>query len=277
MEYILHNHENLLRFIIFSVVLSILLLWELWSPKRSYLRVYHRRLHNLALALINVLCVRYLLPIAAITAAEISAVYGWGVLSYINAGYWLTFIVSILLLDLLIYGQHVLMHKVPVLWRLHRVHHTDPEFDVTTALRFHPLEIILSMCLKVCVVIVIGAPTMAVLVFEIILNAAAMFNHSNIAIPQRIDRCLHWLLVTPDMHRIHHSVVKCETNSNYGFSVPWWDHLFSTYRAQPLIEHAKMKIGLYEFQGDKTVLLHWLLWQPFAKIVSSDDNKDNYS
>ena len=169
-------------------------------------------------------------------------------------------------MDLLIYGQHVIMHYIPLLWRIHRLHHTDLDFDVTTALRFHPLEIILSMFLKLLFIALLGAPVVAVIVFEIILNISSMFNHSNIQIPLRIDRILRYFIVTPDMHRVHHSVIKVETNSNYGFNIPWWDYIFRTYRPQPIAGHTKMKIGLNEFRGDKVVFLHWLLLQPFFSV-----------
>ena len=181
-----------------------------------------------------------------------------------DAGFWLAFFLSLLLMDLLIYGQHVIMHQIPLLWRIHRLHHTDLDFDVTTALRFHPFEIILSVFLKLIFIALLGAPVVAVIIFEIILNIAAMFNHSNIQIPLRIDRILRYFIVTPDMHRVHHSVKKVETNSNYGFNIPWWDYIFRTYRPQPAAGHTIMNIGLSEFQGDRVVFLHWLLLQPFV-------------
>lgn len=266
MEQILQNHEALFRLGAFSVVLLLMLLWEASNPKRTPLLGWSRRLNNLALVSLDVLLVRLLVPIATAAMAEISMTRGWGLFNIIDAGFWPAFVLSILLMDMFIYGQHVVMHKIPLLWRIHRVHHTDPDFDVTTALRFHPFEIILSMFVKFFFIALLGAPVAAVIVFEIILNISSMFNHSNIQIPLSIDRLLRLFIVTPDMHRVHHSVNKIETNSNYGFNIPWWDYIFHTYRAQPSAGHLKMRIGLNEFQGDKVVFLHWLLVQPFVSV-----------
>jgi len=265
-EQILQNHEALFRLGAFALVLLLMLLWEASNPRRTPLLGWSRRLNNLALVSLDVLLVRLLVPIATAAMAEISMTRGWGLFNIIDAGFWPAFILSILLMDMFIYGQHVVMHKIPLLWRIHRVHHTDLDFDVTTALRFHPFEIILSMFLKLLFITLLGAPVAAVIVFEIILNITSMFNHSNIQIPISIDRLLRWFIVTPDMHRVHHSVNKIETNSNYGFSIPWWDYIFRTYRPQPSAGHTKMKIGLNEFQGDKVVFLHWFLLQPFVSV-----------
>jgi sterol desaturase/sphingolipid hydroxylase (fatty acid hydroxylase superfamily) len=265
-EQILHNHEVLFRLGAFVVVLVLMLLWEALNPRRQPLLGWSRRLNNLALVGLDVLLVRLLLPIATVTVAEISVARGWGLFNIIDTGFWISFILSLLLMDLVIYGQHVITHHIPILWRIHRVHHTDLDFDVTTALRFHPFEIILSMLLKFFFIALFGAPVVAVIVFEIILNISSMFNHSNIQIPASIDRLLRWFIVTPDMHRVHHSVIKVETNSNYGFNIPWWDYIFRTYRPQPSAGQIKMRIGLNEFQGDKVVFLHWLLLQPFVSV-----------
>jgi sterol desaturase/sphingolipid hydroxylase (fatty acid hydroxylase superfamily) len=265
-EQILHNNEALFRLGAFATVLLLMLLWEALNPRRNPLLSWNRRLNNLALVGLDVVLVRFLIPIATVTVAEISVTRGWGLFNIVDAGFWLSFIVSFLLMDLVIYAQHVITHKIPLLWRLHRVHHTDLDFDVTTALRFHPLEIILSVFVKFFFIALFGAPVVAVIVFEIILNISAMFNHSNIQIPISIDRLLRKVIVTPDMHRVHHSVIKAETNSNYGFNIPWWDYIFRTYRPQPSAGHTKMKIGLNEFQGNKVVFLHWLLVQPFVSV-----------
>jgi sterol desaturase/sphingolipid hydroxylase (fatty acid hydroxylase superfamily) len=265
-EQILPNHEVLFRLGAFVVVLVLMLLWEALNPRRQPLLGWSRRLNNLALVGLDVLLVRLLLPIATVTVAEISVARGWGLFNIIDTGFWISFILSLLLMDLVIYGQHVITHHIPILWRIHRVHHTDLDFDVTTALRFHPFEIILSMLLKFFFIALFGAPVVAVIVFEIILNISSMFNHSNIQIPASIDRLLRWFIVTPDMHRVHHSVIKVETNSNYGFNIPWWDYIFRTYRPQPSAGQIKMRIGLNEFQGDKVVFLHWLLLQPFVSV-----------
>lgn len=264
MEQLLHNHEALFRLGAFTVVLGLMLLWEALTPRRTPLLGWNRRLNNLALVGLDAILVRFLMPIATVTVAEISLAKGWGLFNIVDAGFWLSFVLSLLLMDLVIYAQHRIMHKIPLLWRIHRVHHTDPDFDVTTALRFHPFEIILSMFVKFFFIALFGVPVVVVIVFEIVLNISAMFNHSNIQIPLRIDRLLRWFIVTPDMHRVHHSVIKDETNSNYGFNIPWWDYIFRTYRPQPSAGHTKMEIGLNEFQGDKVVFLHWLLMQPFV-------------
>jgi sterol desaturase/sphingolipid hydroxylase (fatty acid hydroxylase superfamily) len=263
-EQLLQNNEALFRLGAFATVLALMLIWEALTPRRTPLLGWNRRLNNLALVGLDVLLVRLLIPIATVAVAEISMARGWGLFNIIDAGFWPSFVLSFLLMDLVIYGQHVITHKIPLLWRIHRLHHTDLDFDVTTALRFHPFEIILSMFIKFFFIALFGAPVAAVIVFEIILNISSMFNHSNIRIPASIDRLLRYFIVTPDMHRVHHSVIKVETNSNYGFNIPWWDYIFRTYRPQPKDGHIKMKIGLNEFQGYKVIFLHWLLLQPFV-------------
>lgn len=264
MEQILQNNEALFRLGAFALVLLILLLVEAYSPRRTPGLGWNRRLNNLALVGIDVILVRFLLPIATVSMAEVAATRGWGLFNTLDLGFWPAVVLSFLLLDLVIYAQHVMLHKIPLLWRIHRLHHTDMDFDVTTALRFHPFEIILSIFVKLVFIALLGAPVMAVIIFEIVLNISSMFNHSNIQIPSGVDRLLRYFIVTPDMHRVHHSVEKIETNSNYGFYIPWWDYLFRTYRPQPLLGHTTMKIGLNEFRGNKVVSLHWLLLQPFA-------------
>ena len=264
MEQILISHEAWFRLGAFALILLLMLLWEATDPRRIPSLGWNRRLNNLALVSMDVVLVRLLVPVATATMAEISITRGWGLFNIVDAGFWPAFFLSLLLMDLLIYGQHVVMHQIPLLWRIHRLHHTDLDIDVTTALRFHPFEIILSMFLKLLFIALLGAPVVAVIVFEIILNISSMFNHSNIQIPLRIDRILRYFIVTPDMHRVHHSVIKVETNSNYGFNIPWWDYILRNYRSQPAAGHIKMKIGLNEFRGDKEIFLHWLLLQPFV-------------
>jgi sterol desaturase/sphingolipid hydroxylase (fatty acid hydroxylase superfamily) len=176
---------------------------------------------------------------------------------------WIAVGVSVILLDLAIYFQHVLFHAVPLLWRLHRMHHADLDIDVSTGLRFHPIEILLSMVIKLAVVIALGAPAVAVLIFEILLNATSMFNHSNVRMSEGFDRVLRWFVVTPDMHRVHHSVLARETNSNFGFNLPWWDRLFGTYRAQPAAGHEVMTIGIEQFRDPRELGLDRMLLQPF--------------
>lgn len=273
MEQILISHEALFRLGAFALVLLLMLLWEASNPRRIPLLGWNRRLNNLALVSFNALLVRFLVPIATAAMAEISMTRDWGLFNIVDAGFWPTFVLSLLLMDMLIYGQHVIMHQIPLLWRIHRLHHTDLDFDVTTALRFHPFEIILSIFLKLLFIALLGMPVVAVIVFEIILNISSMFNHSNIHISKGIDRLLRLFIVTPDMHRVHHSVNKIETNSNYGFNIPWWDYIFHTYRPQPSAGHTKMKIGLNEFQGDKVVFLHWLLVQPFVSVKKESVEK----
>ena len=263
MAKLLVEYEALFRLGAFAVVLLLMLLWETFAPRRAPGPARARRINNLALASIDVILVRYGIPIATAGMAEIAKARSWGLFNTIDIGFWPTFLLAILLLDLLIYGQHVATHKIPVLWRLHRVHHTDQAIDVTTAVRFHPIEIMFSAGLKLLFVALLGVPVTAVIVFEIILNLASMFNHSNINIPVSIDRILRLFIVTPDMHRVHHSVHRSETDSNYGFNFPWWDRLFGTYQPQPAAGHIRMKIGLNEFRGAPTVFVQWLLIQPF--------------
>jgi len=188
---------------------------------------------------------------------------GWGLLNNFVLPYWLEVAVGVIVLDLIIYLQHVMFHTVPVLWRLHMMHHADLDFDVTTGLRFHPIEMILSMGIKLSAVVLMGSPAVAVLIFEVLLNATSMFNHGNIRLPSSVDRVLRFFVVTPDMHRVHHSVVIRETNSNFGFNLPWWDRLLGTYRDQPASGHEGMTIGLSQFRDAKRLTLPWMLALPF--------------
>ena len=188
---------------------------------------------------------------------------GFGLFNVIAVPAWIGVAASVVILDLAIYLQHVLFHAVPALWRLHRMHHADLEFDVSTGLRFHPIEILLSMLIKFAVVAALGAPALSVLIFEVLLNATSMFNHANVRIPLGIDRVLRWLVVTPDMHRVHHSILARETNSNFGFNLPWWDRLFGTYRAQPAAGHEAMTIGIEQFRDPRELWLDRMLAQPF--------------
>jgi sterol desaturase/sphingolipid hydroxylase (fatty acid hydroxylase superfamily) len=207
--------------------------------------------------------VRLLFPIGAIALALLAETKGWGLLNVWAVPAWVAIPVAVIILDLAIYLQHVLFQAVPALWRLHRMHHTDLEFDVTTAIRFHPIEMLLSLVIKLTVVAALGAPAVAVLIFEILLNATAMFNHSNIRMPERVDRMLRWLVVTSDMHRVHHSVVVRETNSNFGFNLPWWDRLLGTYRGQPQAGKIDMTIGVPQFRVSAEQRLDRMLTQPF--------------
>lgn len=259
-------HEGAFRFAAFLGVFVVVAGWEALSPRRR--RRFQRRErwpHNLGLLALNGVFLRLVAPGAAIAVAIAGEVHGWGLLPASAIPAWAQAVVAVVLLDLAIYFQHVLFHAVPVLWRLHRLHHADTDFDVTTGTRFHPIEIVLSMAIKCAVVAALGAPAIAVLAFEVLLNATAMFNHANGRLPASIDRWLRWLVVTPDMHRIHHSIVAREMNSNFGFNLPYWDHLFGTYRAQPAHGHEAMTIGLVAFRDRQEIRLDRLLLQPFRR------------
>tara|TARA_R110000850_G_scaffold35348_1_gene94314 strand:+ start:39 stop:884 length:846 start_codon:yes stop_codon:yes gene_type:complete len=262
-NFILAN-EPAIRILGFVSVLSLMALWEILATRRPQtLKRLARWPGNLGIVVLDTLAVRLLFPLAAVGAAIYASEHGWGLLNLVSMPGWVTVVLAILVLDLAIYFQHRIFHAVPWLWRLHRMHHADLEFDVTTGLRFHPFEILLSMAIKMAVVVVIGAPALAVVVFEVLLNATSLFNHGNVRLPQRVDRWLRLLLVTPDMHRVHHSAIQRETDSNFGFSVPWWDRLFGTYRAQPEKGHLGMMIGIEDFRSEHDLRLDQLLIQPF--------------
>jgi sterol desaturase/sphingolipid hydroxylase (fatty acid hydroxylase superfamily) len=255
--------EPIIRLSFFLGVLLLMVLWELLTPRRQ--QAVGRGLrwpNNLGLVVLDTLVVRLLFPFAGVGMAFLAQRNGWGLFNLFPLPAWITIPVAALLLDLIIYGQHVVFHAVPVLWRLHRMHHADLEFDVTTGLRFHPGEIILSMLIKLVVVAALGAPPIAVLVFEVLLNATSMFNHGNVRIPSKLDRWLRLVLVTPDMHRVHHSIDRRETDSNFGFNVPWWDRLFGTYRAQPALGHDGMTLGIDRFRSPRELWLDRMLLQP---------------
>ena len=225
-----------------------------------------RWLHNLALVVLNSLILRLLFPLAAVGFALLAAERGWGLLNAFGVPFWGAFALSVIALDFAIYLQHVMFHAVPLLWRLHRVHHADADIDVTTGARFHPIEILLSMLIKFAAIALLGAPAAAVLVFEVLLNATAMFNHANLRLRAPVDRWLRWILVTPEMHRIHHSMEPVETNSNFGFNLPWWDRLCGTYRERARLPQESMAIGVKGLTGsDQAVKLTGLLALPFAR------------
>ncbi len=259
------SHEAAVRGIAFTAILAAVALAEIAAPRRPRrLARSGRWANNLALLVLNSLCVRFFIPLLAVGTALAAQRHGWGVLNQAGAPAWLAIPLAVVALDLVIYFQHRVFHAVPLLWRLHMVHHADLDFDVTTGGRFHPFEILLSMLIKMAAVLVLGAPAVAVMLFEVLLNATSMFNHGNVALPPRVDRLLRALLVTPDMHRVHHSVLRHETNSNFGFNVPWWDRLFGTYRDQPGAGHAGMTIGLAQFQATGRQSLLWMLLLPFT-------------
>jgi sterol desaturase/sphingolipid hydroxylase (fatty acid hydroxylase superfamily) len=257
-------NEATIRLGAFIGVFTAMALWEAVAPRRqkSYSR-WTRWPSNLAIVALNTVLLRILLPATAVSLALLGAQRGWGLLNNLPLPWWSMVVVSVVLLDLAIYLQHVMFHAIPALWRLHRMHHADLDIDVTTGARFHPIEIILSMLIKFGVVAALGAPAAGVLVFEVLLNATSMFNHGNVRIPVRLDRWLRWLVVTPDMHRVHHSIVVGATNSNFGFNLPWWDRLLGTYRDQPAAGHEGMTIGIKQFREPRELWLDRMLLQPF--------------
>lgn len=263
-EYILTN-EAAIRAASFFGIFIVVALWELVGPKRK-LSVSKglRWINNLGIVFFNTLLLCFLALLMAVGLAIMAEEENWGLLNNIAINSYVKMFLAVLILDLIIYWQHVMFHTFPLLWRLHRMHHTDLDFDVTTGSRFHPIEIILSMIIKMLIVAALGAPPVAVVIFEVLLNATAMFNHGNIRIHINADRILRLLVVTPDMHRVHHSVKPDETNSNYGFNFPWWDRLLGTYKAQPEDNHLKMTIGLNQFRESRYLRFHWLLIQPFV-------------
>jgi sterol desaturase/sphingolipid hydroxylase (fatty acid hydroxylase superfamily) len=263
------GHEPAIRLGFFFGVLAVMALWEVAAPRRpATLGRRARWPSNLGIVALNTVLLRLLLPVTAVGLALVGEREGWGLLHQAALPAWLALPVAVVTLDLLIYLQHVVFHAVPLLWRLHRVHHADLHFDVTTGSRFHPIEIVLSMLIKLAAILVIGPSPEAVVVFEVLLNATAMFNHGNVRLPAGLDRGLRWLVVTPDMHRVHHSVEGDETNSNFGFSLPWWDRLFGTYRDQPRSGHDGMTIGIHGWRDPRQVdQLRGMLALPFLGQV----------
>lgn len=258
------DNELLIRLGFFFGILVVMFLWELIAPRRPLTTSkIIRWFSNLGLVLIDSIVVRLFFPTALAGIALLVQQRGWGLFNQFELPYLLKIIFSVLVLDLVIYLQHIMFHSVPLFWRLHMVHHTDMDFDVTTGVRFHPIEILLSMGIKMIVVVLIGAPAVAVLIFEIILNGTSMFNHGNVHYSQNIDSILRLLVVTPEMHRVHHSTIRWETNSNLGFNFPWWDRLFGTYRDQPAKGHLEMTIGLDQYKEPNKLTLPWLLVLPF--------------
>jgi sterol desaturase/sphingolipid hydroxylase (fatty acid hydroxylase superfamily) len=257
-------NEAVTRFAAFIGVFAAMVLWETAAPRRlrSHSRL-RRWPSNLAITALNTGLVRAIFPATAVSLAVIGERQHWGLFNSGPIPHWFGLIPCVILLDLAIYLQHVMFHAVPALWRVHRMHHADLDFDVTTGARFHPIEIVLSMLIKFGLVVARGAPALAVLIFEIALNATSMFNHGNIRLPLRVDRRLRWLVVTPDMHRVHHSIAVGETNSNFGFNLPWWDRLLGTYRDQPAAGHDAMTIGIEQFRDTRELWLDRMLLQPF--------------
>lgn len=244
-EHFILANEPAIRLGCFLGIFAAIALWELAAPRRA-LTVSKglRWASNLGLVALNTVLLRLLFPLAAVGVAAFTAAHGWGLLNHFRVPFWLAVPVAVIAMDFAIWLHHVMVHAVPALWRLHRMHHADLDYDVTTGARFHPIEIILSMLIKFATIILLGPPAVAVVIFEVLLNATAMFNHGNIRLPARLDRILRRFVVTPDMHRVHHSQADDECNSNFGFNLPWWDRLFGTYRDQPRGGHEGMLIGI---------------------------------
>ncbi len=257
-------NEPAIRLGAFLGIFAVMALWEVAAPRRTrqFTRL-QRWPNNIGIVVVNTLLLRFAFPTAAIGVAFIAEAGGWGLLNNVAVPAWLAVVAAVVLLDLAIYLQHVMFHAVPALWRLHRMHHADLDFDVTTGARFHPIEILLSMAFKLLLIAALGAPAVAVLFFEVALNASSMFNHGNVHLAEGLDRVLRWLVVTPDMHRVLHSILRRETNSNFGFNLPWWDRLFGTYRAQPAAGHEEMTIGIEQFREAGDLRLDRMLVQPF--------------
>ena len=267
-QFVLTN-EPIIRLGFFLGVFAVIGLWELAAPRRV-LTVSKglRWASNLGIVVLNTVLLRLLFPLAAVGVAAFCKANGWGLLNHFHIPFVIAVPLAVIVLDFVIWLQHVMVHAVPALWRLHRVHHADPDYDVTTGSRFHPIEIILSMLIKFAAIAVLGPPVVAVVLFEVLLNATAMFNHGNIRLPSALDRVLRWFVVTPDMHRVHHSIEDDEANSNFGFNLPWWDRLFGTYREQPRAGHLGMTIGIRDHRDPREVArLPGMLLLPFKGEV----------
>ena len=262
--------EAAVRLGFFAGVFIVLAIAEVLIPRRKQTQPRRKRwLANVVLVTLNPVSVRLLFPVLPIGLAAMAVEREWGLLNNLALPSFIKIVIGVLALDLAVYLQHVLHHAIPLLWRLHMVHHSDLDFDLTTGVRFHPIEIVVSLVLKLMAVFIVGPPVMAVLIFEVALNACSMFNHSNIHLPHRFDWIIRALLVTPDMHRVHHSVIVRETNSNYGFCFSWWDRLLGTYRGQPERGHTDMIIGLSQFRDPHGLTLWRLLALPFTGVLGA--------
>ncbi|NVD06697.1 sterol desaturase family protein [Vibrio sp. JPW-9-11-11] len=258
------QNTEMIRIGFFIATLLLCGMWEWRTPRKALTQnKAFRWLNNLGLIAFNSLCLTLTMPIVALGAAYYAEQHAFGLFNYWQLPTWLEILLAVVLLDMVIYFQHLIFHRVPWLWRLHRMHHADQDIDVTTGTRFHPIEMILSMWIKVGVAILLGISPLAIVVFEIVLNVSAMFNHSNGFLPLTVDKRLRKLIVTPDMHRVHHSVIPSETHSNFGFFLSVWDQLFGTYRPQPSLGHQGVKIGIPLFQRTNEQRLDKMLTQPF--------------
>jgi len=265
-------HEVAIRLGFFLGIFAVMALWEVLAPRRALtVSKTVRWVNNLGLVALNAILLRYLFPAAAVGMAAIAVGRGWGLLNHFQVpSFWLSVPVTVIAMDFVIWLQHVMVHAVPALWRLHRVHHADLDYDLTTGARFHPVEIILSMLIKLAAIMVLGPPVVAVVLFEVVLNGMAMFNHGNVRLPEGLDRVLRALVVTPDMHRVHHSVEDDEANSNFGFNLSWWDWMLGTYRDQPRAGHEGMTLGIHKYRDPREVSwLPGLLALPFRGRISA--------
>lgn len=265
--------EAAIRLGYFLGIFAIMAIWEGLSARRERpVSRWKRWPGNIGVVFVDTFLARIVAPAGAVGFAFFAQSNRSGLFNVVQLPGTVGFLVSLVALDLAIYFQHRLFHRVPVLWRLHRMHHADLDIDVTTGARFHPIEILLSLGIKFLVVVALGAPPLAVFVFELALNATSMFNHSNVRIAGALERVLRCIVVTPDMHRVHHSIVPKETNSNYGFNFPWWDRLFRTYRPQPEAGHDKMTIGIHEFRDPRELQLPRMLAQPFRSGAAAPES-----
>ena len=260
------ENELPIRLSFFIGILTIIALWEVLFPRRKLqYSKFVRWYSNIGISFFSTFIIRIIFPFLAVEASLMAYEDYWGFLNSFELFHWIFIPLCVLFLDFIIYMQHRLFHKVPLLWCLHKMHHSDLDYDVTTAIRFHPIEIALSMIIKIAIIILFGIPALAVIIFEILLNGMALFNHGNIYIPPYIDKVLRLFIVTPDMHRVHHSLIVKETHSNFGFNFPWWDRFFKTYIDQPEKNHLSMTIGIPEFRKKKYLHIYWLLAQPFIQ------------
>ena len=265
--------EMIIRLTAFGLFFAAFALWEVFAPRRGLtIGRWSRWPNNLGILIVDILTVRVLVPTAAVGASLYASGNGIGLINYYHLRLSVAALLGFLALDLAIYLQHVVFHKVPLLWRLHRMHHADLDIDVTTGVRFHPIEILISLFIKIAVILALGIPVVAVILFEVLLNVTSMFNHSNVSMPAWLDRALRFIVVTPDMHRVHHSVLRHETDSNYGFNLPWWDRIFGTYRPLPEAGHTAMTIGLPSFRDPGELRLDRLLTQPFRHDAADRAN-----
>lgn len=265
MSELIYGHEATVRLAFFFGILLLISAIEGFAPRRPLTTSKRSRwFGNLGVVVVGAVLLRIVFPITAVHFAFRAGENGWGLFNAVDLPYGLVLVLSVVILDFIIYLQHVMFHAVPTLWRLHMMHHADLDYDLTTGIRFHPIEILISMVIKFSAIVVLGTPAVAVILFEIILNGMAMFNHGNFFIPLGFDRVLRWFVVTPDMHRVHHSVFPSETNSNYGFNLSWWDRIMGTYRAQPRLGHQGMTIGLNQFRDPSKLTFLWMLLLPFV-------------